>query len=82
MSRQFRSGPVCGGAFGPAVFIHQRDDACPRRRTPAVRCLPQHNAADVPAGYPALLVVAERPQLAAIERKRLYRDQRFVQTRC
>ena len=25
---------------------------------------------------------AERPQLAAIKRKRLYRDQRLVQTRC
>jgi hypothetical protein len=41
--------------------------------------LPQHYAADVLAGYPALLVIAERPQLAAIERKRLHRYQRFVQ---
>src|SRR5580704_338854 len=29
--------------------------------------------------YPALLVITERPQLAAIERKRLHRDQRFMQ---
>jgi hypothetical protein len=40
------------GAFGPAVFIHQRDNACARRRTAAVRRLPQHNATDVLAGYP------------------------------
>ena len=69
------------GAFGPAEFIHQRDNACARRRTAAIRRLPQYNAADVLAGYPALLVVAERPQLTAIERKRLYRNQRLVQTR-
>jgi hypothetical protein len=54
------------GAFGPAEFVHQRDNACASRRTAPIRRLPQHNAADVLAGYPALLVIAERPQLAAI----------------
>jgi hypothetical protein len=61
---------------------HQRDNACASRRTAPVRRLPQHNGADVLAGYPALLVITERPQLAAIERKRLHRDQRFMQACC
>jgi hypothetical protein len=60
------------GAFGPAQFIHQRDNASARWRAAAVSRLPQHNAADVLAGYPALLVVAERgsPFMSKHDRRR------------
>jgi hypothetical protein len=70
------------GAFRPAELVHQRDNTCASRRAGPIRRLPQHNATDVLAGDPALLVIAERAQLAAIKRKRLHRNQRLMQARC
>jgi len=52
-----------------------------QRRTAPVRRFPQHNAANVLAGDPTLLVYCGTTVTPAIERKRLHRDQCVVAAR-
>ncbi len=68
-------------ALRPTEFVRQRDDARPGRRALAVLGLAQHHTGDVLARHPAFLVVPERSQFAAVERKRTHRDQRLVSLR-
>ena len=62
-------------ALCPAEFIGQCDDARAGRRAAAVCRLLQHDARNVLAWDPAFPVVAHRAQFAAVERKRMHRNE-------
>jgi predicted metal-dependent hydrolase len=65
-------------ALRPTEFVGQSDDARTARRTAAILRLLYHNAGHILARDPALPVVADRAQLAAIQRERMNRNQRLV----
>ena len=68
-------------ALRPAELIGQRDDTRTGRRSAAVLRLLQHDTGNILAGNPSLAIVADRAQLAAVERERMNRDERFVALR-
>ena len=68
-------------ALRPTEFVGQHDDARAGRGATAILGLLQHDAGNVLPRHPAFAIVADRTQLAAIERERMDRDQRFVTLR-
>ena len=69
------------GALRPAEFVRQRDDTCAGRRPAAILGLAQHDAGNVLSRHPPFLVVLERSQFAAIERKGVHYDDCLVSLR-
>jgi hypothetical protein len=67
-----------GRALGPAEIIHQGDDPCASRWPLPIGGLTPHDAGDVLAGNPALLVARKGGEFTAVQRKRVDFDQRFV----
>jgi hypothetical protein len=69
------------GALRPAFPIAQADDPDAGRRAASVRGLFQYDAGDVLARPPAFRPNLEQPELAAVQRERMHRDQGFVRFR-